>query len=99
MGYNIHMANLHVLETKIKPPRMTGNVLSRARVKESLAKVMDYRLTLLQAGAGYGKTTALSLMVEGQSSVAWYQVSRRRPGSGCLPPSFMLCHPTWSFLN
>jgi DNA-binding SARP family transcriptional activator len=54
---------------------MTGNVLSRARVKDSMANVFDYRLTILHAGAGYGKTTALSLLVEDYKNVAWYQVS------------------------
>ncbi len=69
------MANPYVLETKIKPPRVTGNVLARTRVKERLSRVFDYRLTMLQAGAGYGKSTALAMLAEDQPHVVWYQVS------------------------
>ncbi|MEJ2488107.1 MAG: hypothetical protein P8Y68_20505, partial [Anaerolineales bacterium] len=69
------MPNPFILETKIRSPRVTGNVLSRSRVSKILAHVYEYRLTLLQAGAGYGKTTVLSLLAEENSRVIWYQIS------------------------
>ena len=69
------MPNPFVLETKICSPNVAGNVLSRPRVSETLSKVFDYRLTLLQAGAGYGKTTVLALLAKETPHVVWYQVS------------------------
>ena len=75
MSYNIAMPNPFVLETKICAPKVAGNVLSRPRVREALSKVFNYRLTLLQAGAGYGKTTVLALLAEEVPHVIWYQVS------------------------
>jgi len=32
----------------------------RPRVSVALREALDYRLTILQAGAGYGKSTALA---------------------------------------
>ena len=75
MDYNTHMVNPYVLETKIKPPRISGNVLDRSRVSSQLSNVFDYRLTLLQAGAGYGKSTALAMLAEEFPKVIWYQLS------------------------
>ena len=69
------MPNPFVLETKICSPKVVGNILSRPRVSETLSKLFDYRLTVLQAGAGYGKTTVLALLAEETEHVVWYQVS------------------------
>lgn len=86
------MANPHVLETKIKPPRVGGNHLDRTRVKDKLANVIDYRLTILQAGAGYGKSTTLSFLAEDHSHVVWYQLAEEDQD----PLVFLLhlCHAT-----
>lgn len=37
---------------------------------------MNYRLTILQAGAGYGKSTALSVLAEEIQPLFWYQVTQ-----------------------
>jgi ATP/maltotriose-dependent transcriptional regulator MalT len=37
-----------------------------------LLEAVDYRLTLVQAGTGYGKTTALSTLVDQEQPVVWY---------------------------
>ena len=86
------MANRNILETKIKPPRVTGNLLSRSRVKDRLANVLQYRLTILQAGAGYGKSTTLAMLAEDSPHAVWYQLSEEDQD----PLVFLLhlCHAT-----
>lgn len=82
----------NILETKIKPPRGTRNLLYRSRVKERLANLIDYRLTVLQAGAGYGKSTTLAMLAEEYPNVVWYQLSEEDQD----PLVFLLhlCHAT-----
>jgi ATP/maltotriose-dependent transcriptional regulator MalT len=51
-----------VLRTKIAPPHKSLRTLARPRVTQALADARHFRLTLLQAGAGYGKSTALTML-------------------------------------
>ena len=69
------MPNPFVLETKIRSPKVAGNVLNRLRLTERLAGIFDHRLTVLHAGAGYGKSTALAMLAESTPHVIWYQVT------------------------
>ena len=48
-----------ILRTKSIPPPRNSRTLSRPRVNQILKQTLDYRLTILQAEAGYGKSTAL----------------------------------------
>jgi LuxR family maltose regulon positive regulatory protein len=64
-----------VLRTKIIPPPRGSRTLPRPRVVESLKQAFDYRLTILQAEAGYGKSTALAELSAGTQPIVWYQVS------------------------
>ncbi|MDX9990424.1 MAG: BTAD domain-containing putative transcriptional regulator [Anaerolineales bacterium] len=63
-----------VLRTKIIPPPQNANTLSRPRLRDTLRESFDHRLTLLQAGAGYGKSTALADFAQASQGVVWYQV-------------------------
>lgn len=63
-----------VLRTKIIPPRRRLRTLSRPRVSQTLKQAFDYRLTILQAGAGYGKSTALAELAAESEPIIWYQV-------------------------
>lgn len=49
--------------------------LARPRVNEVLKQALDYRLTILQAEAGYGKSTALAELAGEIRPVIWYQVN------------------------
>lgn len=64
-----------VLRTKILPPRTGLRTLPRPRVTTALLDSLSYRLTLLQAGAGYGKSTALAALSEELATPIWYQVT------------------------
>ncbi|WP_170119279.1 BTAD domain-containing putative transcriptional regulator [Tumebacillus permanentifrigoris] len=49
----------YVLTTKLVPPRVKQQCLKRRRLDELFSSVIDYPVTLVQADAGYGKSTAL----------------------------------------
>lgn len=63
-----------VLQSKIAPPKTVGRTLERPRVMAALLEALEYRLTLVQAGAGYGKSTALARLAQKHKPVIWYQV-------------------------
>lgn len=62
------------LRTKIIPPPRRARTLVRPRVSQTLKQAFDYRLTILQAGAGYGKSTALAELAGETQPIVWYQV-------------------------
>ncbi len=64
-----------VLLTKITPPRPPARILHRPRVTADLLRALDYRLTILQAGAGYGKSTALAALHSAGPPFIWYQAA------------------------
>ena len=51
-----------LLRTKLTPPRLHRRVLPRPGLIAKLREALDYRLTVVQAGTGYGKTTALAAL-------------------------------------
>ena len=62
-----------VVQTKITPHPVSPRTFARKRVTQALLEALRYRLTLLQAGAGYGKSTALSVIAESYHPLIWYQ--------------------------
>jgi LuxR family maltose regulon positive regulatory protein len=64
-----------VIRTKIIPPPRGSRILARPRVSQSLKQAFNYRLTVLQAGAGYGKSTALTELSGEALPIVWYQAS------------------------
>ncbi|MEW5829987.1 MAG: BTAD domain-containing putative transcriptional regulator [Chloroflexota bacterium] len=61
--------------TKVIPPPRNTRTLARSRVTQTLRQALDYRLTILQAGAGYGKSTALAELAGELRPLVWYQVN------------------------
>lgn len=49
-----------IVRTKLIPPLLHRRILERPRVLNRLREALDYRLTIVQAGTGYGKSTALA---------------------------------------
>lgn len=69
------MRNYPVIHTKISPPPTSPRVLQRQRVVDNLLQSLDYRLTMVQASAGYGKSTALASLSKTNIPVIWYQIT------------------------
>ncbi len=63
-----------LLHTKLTPPRQHRRVLRRPGLLARLLEALDYRLTVVHAGTGYGKTTALSGLGDGELPLFWYSV-------------------------
>lgn len=63
-----------LLRTKVTPPRLPRRALSRPALRTRLLESLDYRLTLVQAGTGYGKSTALAALDAGDQLLIWYSV-------------------------
>ena len=64
-----------VLRTKLIPPPRNKRTMARPRVNQILIEALEYRLTILQAEAGYGKSTALAELAGELQRVIWYQVN------------------------
>ena len=61
-----------LVETKLSAPRVRPSVVDRPRILQALDAGADAVLTLLEAPAGYGKTTAVRVWCATQdSALAW----------------------------
>ncbi len=60
--------------SRLLPPRLPPRILPRPRLTERLHQALAYRVTVVQAGAGYGKSTALSALVESHAPLVWYHL-------------------------
>ncbi|MBI1891780.1 MAG: transcriptional regulator [Burkholderiales bacterium] len=60
-----------LLTTKLRPPRLHRRVLMRTALLDRLAEAMDYRLTVVQAGAGFGKTTTVAALTQHVTGGKW----------------------------
>lgn len=91
------MSFSRVIRTKLIPPPLNPRILPRPRMMEALKHALDYRLTILQAGAGYGKSTALAELAQRVNPCIWYQVNQEDND----PFVFLLhlCHATTQALG
>jgi DNA-binding SARP family transcriptional activator len=97
-----------VIRSQLVPPRQRRGVLRRRRMEARLEHVLDYPLTLVQAGTGYGKSTALAALSSMVDPLFWYTVTEpdRDPllfaahmvcAFECLEPGW--CHPVLDTLE
>ena len=63
-----------LLKVKLMPLRPAKKVLIRPRLTQCLLEAVNYRLTIIQAGAGYGKSTALASLANQEIPTVWYQI-------------------------
>lgn len=63
-----------LIRTKLSPPRLPRHTLPRERVLAQLTAARHYRLAVVQAGTGYGKSTALTAFAAETDRVAWYHL-------------------------
>jgi DNA-binding SARP family transcriptional activator len=61
-----------LLRTRLTPPRPHRRVLARPQLLARLRESLDCRLTIVQAGTGYGKTTALAALKDDAPYLFWY---------------------------
>lgn len=65
--------NYQITRTKIIPPRRRSDLLSRPRLLDTLYELIDFRLIILIAPAGYGKTFLLvDFAQKTELPVCWY---------------------------
>lgn len=64
-----------VTRTKIIPPRRRSELVSRQRLIDLLFELMDYKLVIVAAPAGYGKTSLLiDFAFQSDLAVCWYAI-------------------------
>ncbi|MBN1661850.1 MAG: tetratricopeptide repeat protein [Anaerolineae bacterium] len=77
MRYNAITMALHdlVIRSQLVPPRQRRGVVRRPRLAARLDEVLDYPLTIVQAGTGYGKSTALTELAHAVDLLFWYTIT------------------------
>ncbi|MCP5097248.1 MAG: transcriptional regulator, partial [Chloroflexi bacterium] len=63
-----------IVRTKLAPPRQQKYTLTRPRLTQRLLDAKNHRLTIVQAGTGYGKSTALSALAVEDIPTVWYRL-------------------------
>ncbi|PLR97692.1 BTAD domain-containing putative transcriptional regulator [Bacillus sp. T33-2] len=67
---------LPLMKTKLIVPNVKEQWIRRAKLSRKMKNIAWHPLTLVQAGAGYGKSTALALFVKDeQCPCCWYTIS------------------------
>ncbi|MCF6092813.1 transcriptional regulator [Microaerobacter geothermalis] len=67
---------INILNTKLLPPRLKHHILRRPSLTRKMKQLIDYPLTLIHSGPGYGKSTAISSFLRDQTiSYCWYSIS------------------------
>ena len=64
-----------VIHSQLIPPRPRKDILPRPRVQAGLVEALDFPLTLVLAGTGYGKSTALAQLAQSIKPCFWYGIS------------------------
>ncbi len=68
------MTQPFLLHSKLTPPRLHPRVLPRPALVARLREALEVRLTVVQAGTGYGKSTALAALAREVPALVWYSV-------------------------
>jgi LuxR family maltose regulon positive regulatory protein len=76
-----------LLPAKVNPPRPHRRRLRRPGLDARVREALDYRVTIVQAGTGYGKTTALTALIEAGAPRCWYSI-----GAGDGDPQIFLAY-------
>ncbi|MEN6572604.1 MAG: BTAD domain-containing putative transcriptional regulator [Anaerolineaceae bacterium] len=64
-----------VIRSKLIPPQAQRAIFQRPRLREKLSQSTSYPLTVVHAGTGFGKTTALIELGSHYPRVFWYDIS------------------------
>jgi len=61
-----------IMRARLAPPRVSRRIMRRPALEAELRECADYRLTMIRAGTGFGKTTALASLAEQNMPLVWY---------------------------
>ncbi len=64
-----------IIQSQLVPPRSRKSLLRRPRLEERLEVALDGPLTVVQAGTGYGKSTALAALSGENRQLFWYTIT------------------------
>ncbi|MFD1038895.1 hypothetical protein ACFQ3N_10910 [Virgibacillus byunsanensis] len=71
------MSTIPITQSQLRPPPIKEQFVRRSKLNKKLIHIPKYPLTLLYAGAGYGKSTALSLFAHDlNTDICWYTLSQ-----------------------
>lgn len=74
----INVVHFWISPAKLQPPRLLGPLLQRPRLRARLQEGIQRPFTVIQAGAGYGKSTLVAaFLAERDEPFAWYSLSDR----------------------
>jgi ATP/maltotriose-dependent transcriptional regulator MalT len=63
-----------VVQSQLLPPRRRRGILCRLRLDDRLAAVLEYPVTVVHVGTGYGKSTALATLTDMVDHLASYSI-------------------------
>ena len=67
---------LPLIKTKLIVPNLQEQWIRRATFSKKMKAITEKPLTIIQAGAGYGKSTALAMFVKDENQTCcWYTIS------------------------
>lgn len=67
---------LPIIQTKLRIPVIKDEFIRRAKLTQKMKKIPEYPLTIIQSGAGFGKSTALALFMRDEKVPGcWYSIS------------------------
>ncbi|MBI4731054.1 MAG: hypothetical protein HY781_02805 [Chloroflexi bacterium] len=64
-----------IIQSQLVPPRPRKSLLRRPRLDARLETALDATLIIVQAGTGYGKSTALASLSEEGHCLFWYTIT------------------------
>jgi len=71
------LGNQSIIQTRITPPRRRKDLVERKRLIQFLEEMIEKRLVLVSAPAGYGKTSLLvDFVSHSRIPVCWYSIDR-----------------------
>lgn len=82
-----------VVQSKLIFPQTSQAIFTRPRLTEKLLKGRRYPITLIQAGTGFGKTTALIELCNSYRHIYWYHITEPD-----RDPTLFLAHLVSAFL-
>lgn len=92
---------MQVIRTAVVAPRVGNGIVSRLRLSRHLGEIVNRRLTVVQAPAGFGKSTLLqqwqAVLSEGGQVIAWLSLDRHVSDiMGHILSALSEAHPTFA---